>query len=399
MKKFRPLQPLVPKNWRILGMLGLAVVVALSFMLYRLGSLTGGLSDDEVRQQLFASSWHNIAHNPLNAPLTVLEWLFLAIFSHHGQTVTRIPSVLFGLLALASFAYVLRRWYGVRTAFFGTVLFGFSSWFLHVSRFAGPEVLYLWAMPMLLATHIAWERHRKRVIATFLAVAILAILLYIPGMLWLVLLSLGLQAHHLIGGWRQLKRHWQQICLVALFVAILLPLAAALAKTPSLVQQWLGLPQTFSNPGEVPHRFVQTLSFLVWRGPQQPQLWLDRLPVLDVFSALMGILGLIFYGKHLTAPRTRLLASLYVIGAIFFALGGSVSFSILIPIVYLIITAGVGYLLHEWLRVFPRNPLARSIGFGLLGLAIAMACFYNVRSYYTAWPHSPTTGPTFHNKL
>src|SRR6201999_2850511 len=125
------------------------------------------------------------------------QWVFLTIFSHHGLTITRLPSVVFGLLAFAAFAYVLRRWYGMRTAGFGLLLFATSSWYLHVSRHASPDVLYLWAMPMLLATHIAWERHMRKPFISFVAIAILGALLYIPGMFWLILVSLGLQPHHL----------------------------------------------------------------------------------------------------------------------------------------------------------------------------------------------------------
>ena len=376
-------------------MVCLCGAVIIFLMLYRLGSLTNGLSNAELGQQQFASSWHHIAHNPLNAPLSAVEWLLLTIFANHSATVTRLGSAVFGVLALVAFAYVLRRWYGIRTAFFGTILFGFSSWFLHISRLASPEVLYLWAVPTLLATHIAWERHIKKSTATFFAIVVFGILLYIPGMLWLVILSLGLQSHHLVNGWKQLKRIWQRIVLILLFLLILTPLAIALIQTPSLIQTWLGLPQVFNQPGEMPKRLVQSISFLVWRGPKQPELWLDRLPILDVFSILMAFLGVIFYIKHLLAPRTRLLVGIYIIGAFLYALGGSVGFSVLIPVVYLIIAAGVGYLLHEWFRVFPRNPLARSVGLGLMGLAIGFACLYNFRAYFVAWPHNTATTTVF----
>jgi hypothetical protein len=399
MKRMKRVKRYVRSHWKIISFVGLSAAVVAFIMLYRLGSLTGGISTAELQQRAFAGNWHHIIHDPLNAPLTSLEWLCLAISSHQGQTLTRLASTVFGVLALVSFAYVLRRWYGVRTALFGTVLFGLSSWFLHVSRFAGPEVLYLWAVPTLLATHIAWERYSKRPFTTFIAIAVLAILLYIPGMFWLVLLSLTMQSHHLIDGWRQLKQIWQRVGLVALFVVLMAPLGVALIHTPTLIQDWLGLPQTFSDPGEVPRRFAQTIGILIWRGPKQPQLWLDRIPVLDVFSGIMGLLGTVFYARHIAAPRTRLLVSMYVIGAIFYSLGGSVSFSMLIPIIYLVIAAGVGYLLHEWLHVFPRNPLARSIGFGLLGLAISLACVYNVRAYFVAWPHNETTIATFKTRL
>jgi len=384
-------------HWRAISATVAAVAVAGFLLLYRLGSLTGTLSRGELAQQAFAGSWHHIASNPLNLPLTGLQWLALTALGH-GHTVTRLPSVALGLLALFAFAYVLRRWYGVRTAFFGTVMFATAGWLLHVSRYAGYEVLYLWAVPTLLALHIAWERHSKNAWATFSAMLLIALLLYIPGFFWLVLVVLGLQYQHLLDGWKNLNKIWLRILLIFVFLLALAPLAAAIARHPSLAQSWLGLPHNFSDPGEIPRRLAQTVSFLIWRGPLTPALWLDRLPVLSIFAAAMALLGVLFYAKHWQAPRTRLLAGTFIIGAVFYALGGPVGFSVLIPIIYLVIAGGVGYLLHEWLRVFPRNPLARAVGYTLIAFLIGLNCLYTLRSYYIAWPHSPATKAAFRNQ-
>jgi hypothetical protein len=110
----------------------------------------------------------------------------------------------------------------------------------------------------------------------------------------------------------------------------------------------------------------------------------------------MALLGVLFYAKHLQAPRTRLLGSMFILGAVLFALGGPVPFTVLVPIAYLFVVAGIAYLLHEWLSVFPRNPLARSLGYGVLALAVTLSCTYNLRAYFIAWPHSRTTVTTFH---
>lgn len=386
-------------HWRLVSAIVLGIAAVCFIMLYRLGSLTGGMSENEIQQQLFASSWHNIWNNPLNAPLNIVEWLFLTIIPHHGQTVTRVGSTIFGVLAAAAFAYILRRWYGVRTALYGTALFGLSSWFLHVSRFAGSDIMYLWAIPTLLATHIAWERYAHKPLASFLAIGMLTMLMYIPGMVWLILLSLGLQIHHLNDGWQNIKGWMQRSGLVIFFLILLVPLILAFIRTSSLVVTWLGLPHNLPSLGSIMRGLVHSISFFIFRGPADPQLWLDRLPILGFFTSIMLVLGTIFYAKHARAPRTLLLAGLFIAGAILFALGGPVAISVLVPIVYLIITAGVGFLLHDWLRVFPRNPLARSVGYGLLAIAISLACVYNLRSYFIAWPHNTQTRLTFHNRL
>lgn len=381
--------------WRlVLGML--AVMAGLGWLLlYRLGSLTRGISTDELQQQAAAGSWHTLVGNPLYVPLSGPEWLMLKLFGHHNTFMFRLPSVLFGLLTIAAFTYVLRRWYGWRITAFGTILFATASWYLQVSRHASPDILYLFAVPALLVIHLLWERLLNRVWVIYLLIAALALLLYIPGLIWLELAGLLLQPHHLGNTWRRLQRWWQRAAAFLLGAGLLLPLAAALVQHTSLAKIWLGLPANFSDPAQIPRRLVQTLSFFVWRGPLEPQLWLDRLPILTIFTTIMALLGAFFYLKHLSAPRSRLLLGLLVVGAVFYALGGAMRFSVLVPIVYLVIACGVGYLLHDWLRVFPRNPLARIAGYGLLSLAVVLSCTLSLRSYFVAWPHNPATVQAF----
>ena len=184
---------------------------------------------------------------------------------------------------------------------------------------------------------------------------------------------------------------WQWLVLVVVAALFLAPLLLAFTRHPSLVQTWAGLPAHFTAPGHIVRQLVHSVSFLAYRGPIDPQRWLDRLPILDIFALVMLVLGVFFYARHAWAPRTRQLVGLGLVSAAFFAIGGPVSLSLVVPLAYLIVTAGIGFLLHEWLHVFPKNVLARSVGYTILGLVVGAACIYNLRSYFVAWPHSPST--------
>jgi len=385
------------KHWRSVTVVSGIILVVGWLLLFRLGSLTGNLSSSELQRQAFDSSWHHLATNPLFAPYTVLQWLYLTLFGH-GVLVTRLASVTFGVLSLVAFTYILRRWYGVRTAAFGSVVFVFSTWLLHAGRLGTVDAVYLWAILALLATHIAWERREQSPVAAFLSLALLAVLLYVPGMVWLELLLLGIAPRHLVAGWQSLKAWWLRALLVLMLAIIVAPLVAACIAQPSLAQLWLGLPTSYGTPAAMLHRLLNSLSYFIWKGPANPAAWLDHLPVLNAFGVIMAVAGVLFYGKHFAAPRTRLLLGMFIVGAIFFALGGPVSFGILVPIVYLVVAGGIGFVLHEWLRVFPHNPLARGIGFGLIGLAIILSCAYNLRAYFVAWPHNSQTVATFDSR-
>jgi hypothetical protein len=356
------------------------------------------LSSAEVKQAEFSSSWRHLVDNPLNLPLTAVQWLILTIIPHHGNTVTRAASPIFGVLALVAFVYVLRRWYGLRTAIYGTLIFGFCSWFLHVSRYASPDVLYLWAVPTLLAVLIAWDRYHELRKTTYIAMLVLSILAYIPGVIWLILVAMLFQLHLIKNSWVATKGWlWRAVFILVPLVA-LAPLIIGLIRTPSLIQTWLGLPHNFGSLESIARGLLHSVSFFVYKGPNTPELWLVRVPILSFFGIVLAVLGTLFYAKHFKAPRTQLLLIFFILGAVLFALGGPVTISILVPVVYLVIAAGFGYLLHEWLHVFPRNPLARSIGFGLMALAVALTCLYHVRAYYVAWPHNSATQAAFHRR-
>lgn len=268
---------------------------------------------------------------------------------------------------------------------------------MHVSRYASYDVVYLWAVPTLLAVLIAWERYHQRPRIAYAAIAALCSLLYVPGIVWLVLAGILLQPHLLKHSWQSAKNSIGKWLLVLTPLIALTPLLIAFVRTPSLIQTWLGLPLHFGTPSAVMHGLLHDVSFFVYRGPATPEVWLARAPILSFFSIVMALLGALFYLKHRRAPRTRFLMAFFVIGGLLFALGGPVTISILVPLVYLLVAAGFGYLLHEWLHVFPRNPLARSVGFGLLGLAVLLTCIYEVKSYYVAWPHNTATQAAFHS--
>ncbi|HXR49972.1 MAG TPA: hypothetical protein VN778_03015, partial [Verrucomicrobiae bacterium] len=67
----------------------------------------------------------------------------------------------------------------------------------------------------------------------------------------------------------------------------------------------------------------------------------------------------------------------------------------LIPLLYLFIIHGLRQLLGQWLTVFPRNPIARFTGIGIICLMLCFSILYQVRAYFVAWPHTSATLQTY----
>ncbi len=377
----------------LIAVLGIGLVAGL--LLYKLGSLVGGLSSQEVAAASAPVGWHGIYNDPLYLPLKAVRSVVFFLCPDHGQFLTRLPNTVFGALAVAAMFYVARVWHGRRTALLATALFVTSAWGLHVSRLASFDVLYLSAIPLLLAANIALHRHPQHWLVFYGTVLLWGSLLYVPGLVWLLAVCLYWQWDDLRAAWGHFSRVWQRT-LYILAAAAWLPLLIIGLTRAGQLRLWAGLPGHFQPLVQLLKQFAAVGVHLFIRGPQYPQLWLARAPLLDIFTLVMCVLGIYFYARHPQAFRSRMLASFIATGVILVGLGGSVGLSLLVPVLYVLAAAGVAYMLHEWLQVFPFNPLARGIGLGLVCLAVALAGLYNMRAYFIAWPHTQATRTIFH---
>lgn len=380
----------------VIGSILLLTLTAL--LVYRLGTLTPGLSLTEYSAANAKLGWHGLYHNPFYLPLTFVRSVVFFIFSDHGQLLTRLPNTLFGLLAIISFAYLIKRWHGVRTAFFATALFATSAWFLHISRLASFDVLYLTAMPMLILSGAAMHRDSKRVFTFYGSMFIWGAFLYVPGLVWLVLLTVYWQRGAIVTGWKHYSKAWQRIIYLALGL-LWLPLLVRHLLRPHQLIVWFGFPQHLAAPLKLIKQFVGVFVHMFVRGPQYPELWLAKVPILDVFTLVACLAGLYFYIINRKAQRSRLLLSYFIIGVLLVGLHGPVSLALMVPLLYIVAGTGIAYLLYEWLQVFPLNPLARGVGIGLMTLAVCLSCVYNLRAYFVAWPHNQITVSVFHYRI
>ena len=383
-------------SWRRLSFGVLVIVSALLALLLHLGSLAPSLSPTEKATLGSSSSIHAILTNPLQAPLKLMEWL-TTLSPHSSLILDRLPSVGLALLSLGLFVYVLRHWYGPRSMVIGFIIMVTSAWFLHIGRFAGVDMEYFAGILSLLAVHVGLYDHDNRKFMIYLWLLTNLVLLFIPGFIWFILLSLVWQRAELVIAWQKLTPVLNRLGWLLLGAVGLAALVWSLIRTPHLILTWLGMPQHFADWPNILRQLVNTLSAFVYHGPRDPELWLGHLPLLNIFLIVMLLAGLAFYTKHWQAIRTRMVASYCLLGVILVSLGGPVNLSVIVPIVYLVIVAGIAYILHFWLSVYPRNPLARGFGFALLSLVIALSCFYGLQQYFIAWPNNPQTVAIYRN--
>jgi hypothetical protein len=382
------------RYWR-LGALILGVILV-SILLYgwHLGSLTTDTSNEEIAALATYSSGHSIIDNPVHAPIKVVAWALWHV-PFHNPAMLRAPYAIFAILSLVAFAYVLKRWYGTRMAVFGVILFGTSSFLLHSGRIALFDISFLWAGITLLALHLLFHAHYDRRLVRIIWLIGMLALLFVPGMIWLVILDVILQRDDLLDSWDTVNNIWEKIFYPLVIVLVLAGIGYLVYRQPHIGLSWLGTAPAWSDWQGMGKRLANDVLYFVIRGPHHPALWLGRLPLLDAFGSVMLVAGIVFYAQHLRSFRTILITALFAAEALLIAISSTVSIGLLVPLVYAIIVGGMAYILHFWLRVFPRNPLARGVGVFLIGLLVLVSSAYNLRSYFVAWPHNTETRTTF----
>ncbi len=368
------------------------VVVFGAVFWYRLRSLTHGYSPREVGLASASTNVHVILQTPVDAPYRLIVYV-LSKLHHNPLLMARLTSVALGLLTLILFFGLLQHWYGRRTALWGTVLFGMSAWLLHTARLGTPEILQSLGILALIACH-AWMRHTRSAAAVLAGFVLCGLLLYIPGMAWFIVLGVVWQIKIIDDTFK--KNLWAVSVSAVLLLGMLTPLGLAIHNNPTLGKALVGFPDhglpvvidSFKRLSDIPqHLFLH--------NAPDAERWLGTVPIFDFFTTAMIFLGGYLYLRHIKLARVHVSLFVIVLGAVLASLGGIVTLSVIIPILYAMAAGGVGFMMDRWLTVFPRNVIAKTTGYTLLGLAVGTACWYSAVHYFVAWPHAPATRSVF----
>lgn len=389
--QLKTIQTYAMQEWRRLALYAALFAGLGGLLFFQLPSLPGGYSSGELATAQMSAGWRTILDLPLNAPFLAAV-RSLGYVMDNTMLAARIVAAVCGLGTLVLFYLLARHWHSERVAVFGTVLFGTSAWFLHIARFGTPEVL-LFGLLALVACFI-WLRRTASPWAVLAGFILAACFIYTPGMVWF--LAIGA-----ITQWKTLDRAfkknlWAVTAGGVLLLAALVPLGMALLRTPELAKAFAGISLIgWPEPLAVVRNLLEIPVQLFIHGPTQPEIWLGRVPILDYFTAGMFFLGAYLYVRHARLGRFWLLASAIILSALLVGLKGGVTITILMPFVYLIAASGVGFMLDRWNSVFPRNVIARWVGYSMLIVAVGAVCAYSFRHYFVAWPEARPTRATY----
>ena len=383
-------------NWRLIRLsIGLFLLFVAIFVTYlwRLGSLTAGLSPLEASARGNSAELNLIEHSPLYALHKLLQLGFQSI-DHLSTFWLRLPSVLLGLILVGCFFYIARGWFGKLSAALATLLFALTPWVILLSRSALPDILLLSPLA-LLAGYLRFSRQEEKRWRTWLLVmSILGLCLYVPGMFWVVLLAFIISRSRL----RQLTQSMPIAMLTAgliLCLIIVLPLVWAIFQDWRLIKPWLLIPAHWQGVTDSLRSISWSALALVWHARQHTDLLIDRLAILSVAQ-----IALMIVGTWAMWHRARIeLIGLFALAAFGIVAAGLnqnlmlVSFAL--AAAGLIVAAGLRYLYIQWRQVFPRNPLPRALALILMTSLIGAQVVFGLRYSLIAWPHTLDTRHTY----
>lgn len=371
-------------------------LIALAGVLYGYGTATflPGISSAEQQVIAQTTSFTDILKNPLWLPYKLLLLLFQALGSEGAQL--RIVSGICMSIAVFSFYAIAKRFYSPRVCVLTTILFAISAPSITLARVATPAVmLYSWIMFISLALWFRYS-HKKR-FAPFVFFVLATLLMYTPGTFWFVaILSILF--------WKDIPKLFKHLSRPFIIAGAVLglvtaaPLFYSFVQDPNLIRSWLLLPTTFDSVSSLETLRTLPAAFF-YTSSIDGRYNLGALPLLDAFSGTMLLLGLYAYRKKLKLQRTIIYITALMCSSALAVVNNSQLYLLLfLPIAYLIIAEGIGFLLGEWRSVFPKNPIARFVGTVVMSIAVIATSGYHLNRYFLAWVQAPETKAIYSEK-
>ncbi|MFA5004017.1 MAG: hypothetical protein WC498_01940 [Candidatus Saccharimonadales bacterium] len=385
------------RTWRQAVAVLLLTAVGYLVFFHNLGDLLPGYAPSEVASYHASEHFKGIVAHPVDAPYKVLVYGIIHFAPNH-LFATRVVAAGIGVLACLLFFVVVHAWFSYRIAFLTTILFATSNGLLHIARLGSPLVLQL-ALLLLIAGALWLQNTAHRTIALYGTIAVLVAAIYIPGLVWFELLGLVLWRKAVMNELRKLS--WPHVTLVSLLgVLFLAPLIRACIIFPSTIRDIFGLPDHLSSITNFGTNLLHTVSSIGFRSYGTSDILLGHTPLLDITQVVLLLLGGAVFFRHWRLARSGFLFAATGLAVVLASLGGSVTTSVLLPLLYIFIAAGLYELLRIWLSVFPKNPFARLTGLFIVICLVLFSVLYQWRAYFIAWPYNAATRTTFsHHEL
>lgn len=366
---------------------GLAVVLLIIGAIWQLSIIPSSAAQVEVDAYNQTNNVANIIDNPLSLPYKVPAYVATKVSG--SVRILRALSALFFSFSIIALYRILKRWHSDKIALFSAVLFATNATALAVGRLGTPLVLLFgWSLIISILLWLYYGNSTR--VAPVSLAFISAGLLYVPGALYFFILLLIIFGRKLT---KLIPSMTKNAFILSIFIALLViaPLIYTFVSDVGLLKQWLLLPQEI-NPELIPRNILRIPSAFIYRAPVDPLLDTGRLPIFDIASGMLFLIGLYAYQKHVKLERTKVMLLTALFSIVLGALGQTqIAIILVLPFAYAVVAAGISYLLDQWYGIFPKNPFARSFGLILITAVVLASSYYQITRFLVVWPQTPET--------
>lgn len=383
--------------WKVVAVAAVVILVVLCLLFYRIGTLAPGYNDNEIAQYVFTSKSTNIKAIPINSPVTVPQ-LVLRKAYHNKIVVLRIVTAILGFISIIGVFWVLRTWHTERVAWLAGSLYATSSWLLLTAR-TGDSIILLTLVPLIIICYLWLEKTQKQKLAFIVGVIVLSLLIYAPAGILVAIGVLVLRGKNIASKLKDVIPIWLFIVMGIVFTFLVSPLVISVVRNHRLLLSVVGLPQQLPVFRMYISNISDTILAISVNSNLASTAQLGNLGLIDVFTLTMIIAGFIYYIKRWRLDRSKFMLLSTTVSLILIGFGGPVSIALLLPLLFMFAGAGIAWFLQQWFAVFPRNPLAKSVGVSLIVIAVCLSVVFNLYRYYVAWPHMATTKDNYTHRL
>ena len=372
---------------QILFLLGVALVLS-----YNLSDLLPGASNHELASVRHSDSWLAAFGQIVWLPYYLLVATARLVIED-GVLAARVVSLSLALVAAGSFLAIAKRYWSLPIALAGTSLLVGNSWFLQLARVAEPAILGVCLISLFWWVCLRWRDQptdKNRLVIVWL-VGLIG--WFVPILAWLALIAtVAILSKQKIGPVNISQRFGLGLGLSSL-LAVVLILTGLINDQQQLVSL-MGLSSPLPNLAGILNNSLDVMSGLIWHIPAKPASWLANLPILDIFGVCLVGFGIYHFLRVLPAQGRSFSFQLTLASLLLLGLGGGVfsqAFALSLPLLGLLMLGGLVELSQLWRKIFPANPLAKSLMVVTLVSLISLSLIYQGSRYFVAWSRAPAT--------
>lgn len=328
------------------------------------------------------------AKDIINMPYHLLQKASLHYFGITNLGI-KLPSLIIAGLSAIGLLWLLRRWLlRDSIAIFTICIFVALKLFLFTAQEGVPLIMMIFWLIYVLLFALKFTANNKSVVWGLLLTISLALSLYTPLSIYVVMCLLAASVLHphlryVLGTTPKLN--------MALFMvvgaALMAPMLYALTKDPLILAILAGWPDSSVTLELLRHNVKEIIrSFFFFWQPQLNSIGLT--PIFGAPSFVLIVLGIINLVRDHHSARSYMLLMTLPIVALPSIFNTDYLIILTVPLI-LLFGLGVETLLDEWYKLFPHNPYARVVALVPMIILLAGIMTANLTHYLNGYRYSP----------